>query len=102
MLSHVNMLQEATDNVSMTRSIDIIRATIAEYREGLRARELGAGDLINWCGSLYFVLMKDLTGFAPGTAKFYLFDLATGMIIERDLEKLICCEKLFDYSLSAR
>lgn len=85
-----------------TRSIDITRATIAEYRKGLNAREIGAGDLISWCGSIYIVLMKDTKIAAPvGSAKFYLFELATGTILERCLEKLICCEKLFDYSLSA-
>lgn len=96
-----NLLQEVHEDV--IASVNKKRATIAEYRKGLKARDICAGDLINWCGSLYFVLMKDTKIAKPvDTARFYLFDLATSMIIERDLEKLICCEKLFEYSLSAR
>lgn len=84
-------------------SIDKKRAAIAEYRIGLSAKDICAGDLINWCGSIYFVLKKDLkVTWSLGGAHFYLFDLAGCKIIESDLEKLICCEKLFDYSHSAR
>jgi len=81
------------------------RASIEEYRKGLLAESLMAGDLISWCGNLYLVLSRDICRLTGDTRRewftstLYFYCAETNIVIERHLDKLICCEKI---SLSAR
>lgn len=83
-----------------------MRFSTEKYREGLKAIDLCAGDLIDWAGSIYFVLKKDLIQ-GPTlhqrpweNVQVYFYCHESNSIIERRLERLICCEKII--SLSAR